>query len=135
MRKLPEGKAISNAYWSDNVLLDWSDNVFSIKPKSWTGFKCPYPVISSLFRIFTICLICKYYENISKKATMNSILKYSNVPECMIDSVHLFIITFLIAGSKTELINVFLKLLFTTAFVCKKIDRTVYWHNWAYNLS
>ena len=43
----------------------WSDTVFDIKSKWSIDFECPYPVISSPFRIRTICLNNECYGNIS----------------------------------------------------------------------
>ena len=57
-------KSTSNIYTS---AWDWSDTVFNIKSKWSIGFECSHPVIFSLFRMLTICLIYKCYGNISNK--------------------------------------------------------------------
>ena len=44
--------------------------VYIVQFKWSISFECPHPVIFSLFRILTICFICKSNGNISKKTTM-----------------------------------------------------------------
>ena len=71
-KKYQTGKPTRNIYTS---AWDWSDTIFSIKSKWRIGFECPHPVIFSLLRILTICLVYKCYGNISKKTTMTFAFK------------------------------------------------------------
>ena len=91
------------------------------------GFECSDPVIFSLFRILTICLIYKYYGNISKKTTMTftfKMLKQVFLHTCFIPCIFL-IMAFLIVPCKLEFIIGFLHILFTTRLTCEKINKTV----------
>ena len=62
LKKYQKGKATSNIY---TFAWDWSDTVFDIKSNWCISFECPYPVIFSRFRIFTIYL--KSYGDIPRK--------------------------------------------------------------------
>ena len=112
-------KPTSNIYTS---AWDWSDTVFNIKSKWSIGFECPHPVISSPFRILTICLNYECYGNISQKTNMTSTFMFL----CTCFTPCIFpIIAFVIVPSKLEFISGFPDILLTTTRTCEKIDQTV----------
>ena len=123
-KKYQMGNSTSNIYTS---AWDWSDTVFNIKFKWSVGFECLHPVIFSPFRIFTICLICKCYENISRKTTMTfafKMLKQMFLHTCFIPCIFP-IIAFVIVPSKSEFISGFTNILLTTTLTCEKINEIV----------
>ena len=101
--------------------------VFNIKSKWSIGFECPHLVIFSPFRILTICLIYRYYGNISEKTTMTfafKMLKQMFLRTCFIPCIFPTI-AFVIVPSKSEFISGFPYILLTTTLTCEKIDQTV----------
>ena len=89
--------------------------------------RCPHPVIFSPFRILTICLNYKCYENISKKTTMTfpfKMLKQMFLRGCFIPCIFP-IFPFVIVPSKSEFVSGFSHILLTTTLSCEEIDQTV----------